>query len=117
MNYDRTERRRGMGYGADQSVAHMKKHDKEVLAFVQDYADGVNAYINQLHPEDYPVEYKLLDYAPEEWTSKKTALLLMYMTKMLAGEMTTSNILMYFALLARKISTCFSLIFLRSPTQ
>ena len=54
LNYDRTERRRGMGYGADQSVAHMKKHDKEVLAFVQDYADGVNAYINQLHPEDYP---------------------------------------------------------------
>ena len=86
LNYDRTERRRGMGYGADQSVAHMKKHDKEVLAFVQDYADGVNAYINQLHPEDYPVEYKLLDYAPEEWTSKKTALLLMYMTKMLAGR-------------------------------
>ena len=86
LNYDRTERRRGMGYGADQSVAHMEKHDKEVLAFVQDYADGVNAYINQLHPEDYPVEYKLLDYAPEEWTSKKTALLLMYMTKMLAGR-------------------------------
>ena len=86
LNYDRTERRRGMGYGADQSVAHMEKHDKEVLAFVQDYADGVNAYINQLHPEDYPVEYKLLDYAPEEWTTKKTALLLMYMTKMLAGR-------------------------------
>lgn len=86
LNYDRTERRRGMGYGADQSVAHMEKHNKEVLAFVQDYADGVNAYINQLHPEDYPVEYKLLDYAPEEWTTKKTALLLMYMTKMLAGR-------------------------------
>ena len=54
LNYDRTERRRGMGYGADQSVAHMEKHDKEVLAFVQDYADGVNAYINQLHPKIIP---------------------------------------------------------------
>ena len=31
LNYDRTERRRGMGYGADQSVAHMEKHDKEVF--------------------------------------------------------------------------------------
>ncbi|MAD96844.1 MAG: penicillin acylase family protein [Flavobacteriaceae bacterium] len=85
INYDRGERRRGMGYGADQSVAYMEKFDKETLQFVQDYADGVNAYIDQLTPEQYPVEYKLLDYGPEKWTAKKTALLLMYMTKMLAG--------------------------------
>ncbi len=85
LNYDRTERRRGMGYGAEQAIAYMKKHDPETLSFVQDYADGVNAYIDQLNPEDYPVEYKLLDYKPEAWSPKKTALLLMYMTKMLAG--------------------------------
>ena len=86
LNYDRTERRRGMGYGAEQSLAYMKEHDPEVLAYIQDYADGVNAYINQLQPKDYPVEYKLLNYAPEAWSPKKTALLLMYMTKMLAGR-------------------------------
>ena len=86
LNYDRSERRRGMGYGADQSMKYMEKNDPETLAFIQDYADGVNAYINQLKPKDYPVEYKLLDYAPEAWTPKKTALLLMYMTKMLAGH-------------------------------
>lgn len=85
INYDRSERRRGMGYGADQALAFMEKQDIETLSFVQDYADGVNAYIDQLDPKDYPVEYKLLDYAPEAWTPKKTALLLMYMTKMLAG--------------------------------
>ncbi|MGV6830532.1 MAG: penicillin acylase family protein [bacterium] len=85
INYDRSERRRGMGHGADQAIAFMEKHDTETLRFVQDYADGVNAYIDQLDPKDYPVEYKLLDYAPEAWTPKKTALLLMYMTKMLAG--------------------------------
>ncbi len=85
LNYDRTERRRGMGYGADQAIAYMKEHDTETLGFIQDYADGVNAYIEQLAQEDYPVEYKLLDYKPEIWTPKKTALLLMYMTKMLAG--------------------------------
>ncbi|MBL87780.1 MAG: penicillin acylase family protein [Winogradskyella sp.] len=85
LDYDRTERRRGMGYGADQAIAYMKEHDKETLGYIQDYADGVNAYIKQLKPEDYPVEYKLLDYKPEAWTPKKTALLLMYMTKMLAG--------------------------------
>ena len=85
LNYDRSERRRGMGYGADQAIAYMKKYDTETLSFVQDYADGVNAYIDQLDPKDYPVEYKLLNYEPEAWTPKKTALLLMYMTKMLAG--------------------------------
>ncbi|MEM9077748.1 MAG: penicillin acylase family protein [Bacteroidota bacterium] len=85
LEYDRTERRRGMGYGAEQAIAFMEKNDTETFAFVQDYADGVNAYINQLDPKDYPVEYKLLDYEPEAWSPKKTALLLMYMTKMLAG--------------------------------
>ena len=85
LNYDRTERRRGMGYGADQAIAYMEKYDQETLQFVQDYADGVNAYIDQLDPRDYPVEYKMLGYTPESWSPQKTALLLMYMTKMLAG--------------------------------
>lgn len=84
LNYDRQERRRGMVYGAEQTLKRMSK-DKTTMAFVQAYADGVNSYINQLNPSDYPVEYKLLDYKPEAWTPKKTALLLMYMTKMLAG--------------------------------
>lgn len=56
------------------------------MRYVEAYCDGVNSYINPLKPKDYPVEYKLLDYAPEPWTVKKTALLLMYMTKMLAGR-------------------------------
>lgn len=84
LNYDRQERRRGMGFGAEQALIKMSE-DKQTTAFVQAYADGVNSYINQLDPNSYPVEYKLLDYKPEAWTPKKTALLLMYMTKMLAG--------------------------------
>jgi penicillin amidase len=39
-----------------------------------------------LQINDLPVEYKLLDYKPELWTAKKTALLLMYMTDMLCGK-------------------------------
>jgi penicillin amidase len=84
LNYDRQERRRGMDYGAEQTVIKMSE-DKENLALVNAYADGVNSYINQLVAKNYPVEYKLLDYKPEAWSPKKTALLLMYMTKMLAG--------------------------------
>ena len=84
LNYDRQERRRGMGFGAEQTVKKMSE-DPKTLAVVQAYADGVNSYIDQLDSKDYPVEYKLLDYKPEAWTPNKTALLLMYMTKMLAG--------------------------------
>jgi penicillin amidase len=98
LNYDRQERRRGMGYGAEQSLKKMAE-DEETMAIAKAYADGVNSYINQLHPKDYPVEYKLLDYTPEAWTPKKTALLLMYMTKMLAGgdeDMENTNALRLF---------------------
>ena len=85
LNYDRTERRRGMVFGAEQSLKAMED-DPETMSYIEAYADGVNQYINTLKPENFPVEYKLLDYVPEPWTIKKTALLLMYMTKMLAGS-------------------------------
>ncbi|MBE9488871.1 MAG: penicillin acylase family protein [Bacteroidetes bacterium] len=84
LDYDRQERRRGMGFGAENAMEKMKE-DPEMISFLEAYRDGINSYINQLKPENYPVEYKLLDYKPELWTTKKTALLLMYMTKMLAG--------------------------------
>jgi penicillin amidase len=98
LNYDRQERRRGMVFGAEQALKKMSE-DEETTAITQAYADGVNSYINQLDPKDYPVEYKLLDYKPEIWTPKKTALLLMYMTKMLAGgdeDMENTNALRLF---------------------
>ncbi len=84
LNYDRQERRRGMVYGAEQTIKKMSE-DEQTARLVEAYTDGFNNYIKQLDPKDFPVEYKLLDYKPEEWTPKKTALLLMYMTKMLAG--------------------------------
>ena len=83
LTYDRQERRRGMVYGAEQTIKKMSEDSD--LEFTQAYAEGVNSYVNQLESKDLPVEYKLLDYKPEAWSPKKTALLLMYMTKMLAG--------------------------------
>jgi penicillin amidase len=83
LAYDRQERRRGMVYGAEQTIKKMSEDSD--LKFTQAYAEGVNSYVNQLEAKDLPVEYKLLDYKPEAWSPKKTALLLMYMTKMLAG--------------------------------
>ncbi|WP_370392080.1 penicillin acylase family protein [uncultured Winogradskyella sp.] len=85
ITYDRQQRRLGMVYGAEQALEKMKD-DEETLSYLKAYSDGVNAYINSLESGQYPVEYKLLDYNPEPWTIKKTALLLMYMTKTLASR-------------------------------
>ena len=84
LNYDREQRRKGMIYGAENSFEIMKR-DKESMSYLEAYKDGVNAYINELNPEDYPIEYKLLDYKPEAWNIEKTTHLLMYMTDMLSG--------------------------------
>ncbi|MGC1204168.1 MAG: penicillin acylase family protein [Flavobacteriaceae bacterium] len=84
LNYDRAQRRKGMGFGAQNSL-EVIKNDTESMLYLEAYKDGVNAYINELKPEDYPVEYKLLDYKPEPWTIDKTMDLLMYMTDMLCG--------------------------------
>ena len=84
LNYDRAQRRKGMGFGADNTLEAMK-NDPEAIAFLEAYTEGVNNYISQLKSKDYPVEYKLLGYKPEFWSIKKTALLLMYMTDMLCG--------------------------------
>ena len=84
IDYDRAQRRKGMGFGAEKALENMRK-DAQIEGFIEAYKDGVNSYIESLASENYPVEYKLLDYKPELWTTEKTALLLMYMTDMLAG--------------------------------
>lgn len=78
LDFDRTARRKGMVYAAEQALVAMEKN-AAVDEAVSAYAEGVNAYINTLNYADYPLEYKLLDYAPETWTSLKSALLLKYM--------------------------------------
>lgn len=81
---DRKMRRLGMVYAAHIAVAESQKDPLTKLA-TDRYTEGVNAYINTLQPKDYPIEYKLLNYSPEQWNPLKTALLLKYMSYDLAG--------------------------------
>ena len=83
IDVDRMQRRIGMGYGAEVAQDYISK-DPASKALIDAYCAGVNAYIKTLKPKDYPVEYKLLDYAPEPWTSLKVALLLKNMANMLS---------------------------------
>jgi penicillin G amidase len=86
LDFDRFQRRIGMVYGARQSLAAMMA-DPVIRNTLQAYTAGVNAYIQSLSPKDYPLEYKLLDYAPEAWSPLKCALLL----KMMAYNLTARN--------------------------
>src|SRR5690606_7084841 len=43
----------------------------EMMAMVEAYVQGVNDYIRTLQPKNYPLEYKLLSAAPEEWSVRK----------------------------------------------
>lgn len=98
LNRDLNTRRMGMAYGAEKAVQEIS-NDPHISKIIQAYADGVNAYINQLSPSDYPVEYKVLDIAPEQWEPIKTAYLLKNMTRILAGrnnDVRTSNTIQYF---------------------
>ena len=62
-----------MDLAADQCVEGWKKFPK-YYQYVERYTDGVNAFIEQLKPKEYPIEYKMLNASPDPWTPKKTAL-------------------------------------------
>jgi len=83
LENDRLMRRIGMGYGAENAQSFITK-DEESRRQIQAYCDGINAYISSLSPAQYPVEYKLLNYAPEQWQTLKVALLLKNMANMLS---------------------------------
>lgn len=80
LDYDRATRRSGMAFGATRSENLVKKEEPAAYAQMVAYAKGVNAYIETLSYKNYPIEYKLLDYAPEEWTPFKTFLQLKQMS-------------------------------------
>jgi len=75
LDYDRTQRRRGMVYAAENALAAMEANPI-AASMVNSYTNGINQYIQALHYKNLPVEYKLLGYEPELWTNLKCALLL-----------------------------------------
>lgn len=85
LEYDRQQRRFGMVYGAENALKAML-NDPSGKEAAEAYTAGVNAWISSLAARDLPVEYKLLDYAPEPWTPLKCALLLKFMSYDLAGR-------------------------------
>ncbi len=84
LEIDRYNRRMGMVYGAENTLKGILKNPLSKM-MVMAYTDGVNSYIHSLAPKDYPIEFKLLNYAPEEWKPINCAFLLKLMSETLAG--------------------------------
>ena len=85
LNNDRNMRRIGMVFGAKNSLREMES-DESTKIVLNAYTAGVNAFIENCTYSDLPLEYRLLDYAPEKWNNLKTALFLKYMSYDLSGE-------------------------------
>ncbi|OQY93560.1 MAG: penicillin acylase family protein [Sphingobacteriales bacterium UTBCD1] len=84
INYDRETRRLGMGYAAEKALKEIES-DPVSKNGCDAYTSGVNAFINSLTYATMPLEYKLLDYKPEEWSNLKISLFLKQMSRTLAG--------------------------------
>ncbi len=73
LEYDRLQRRIGlkdMVIDFHNQIMENEYNNKLVTA----YTNGVNDYIESLSPSDYPIEFKLLDYKPEKWTTEKSCM-------------------------------------------
>lgn len=74
----------GIPEAAKESATYMLQ-DREVASALQAYANGVNAYIATLKPEQLPFEFRLLGHTPEAWKVTNAALLLKFMAFSLSG--------------------------------
>ncbi|WP_276134595.1 penicillin acylase family protein [Polluticoccus soli] len=85
LRFDREQRRKGMVFGAEKSLAAMEA-DPRTKQMLDAYKTGVNEYIASLNYRNLPIEYKLMGFEPEPWTNLKSALLLKYMADDLTGK-------------------------------
>ncbi len=85
LKRDRFMRRIGMVIGAENTIKALSQ-DTIAQKVMTAYTKGINAYIQTLGYQNFPIEFKLLGYSPEPWTPLKTALLLKYMAWDLSGK-------------------------------
>ncbi|MEM9837067.1 MAG: penicillin acylase family protein [Bacteroidota bacterium] len=88
---DRRQIRHGYRAAARNSEATWQQYFPEDYALTSTYTAGINAFIAQLSPEDYPLEFKLLDYAPEPWSVYKSALVTKGMSQSMTDRWTDAQ--------------------------
>lgn len=97
INYDKLQRRKGLVIGAKKNI-EIWQQDPNATQLLQKFVDGINTYIENLAPKDYPIEFKLLDYDPEPYSLLKVALYLKSMEQTLNSrdeDLESSNTLQW----------------------
>lgn len=84
VDFDKEQRRLGMKFAAENTLKEVEKNPEAITRYTA-YTNGVNSYIHSLLQSDLPIEYKILNFQPEEWTNLRTMLLLKMMAKNLAS--------------------------------
>lgn len=85
LDFDKNKRRKGLAESARLSIETWKKFP-ETFSLVEAYSDGVNQYIRELDPSEYPVEYKIMGFSPELWSPFRSALFHKSMSEVLCGR-------------------------------
>lgn len=75
LDHDLMRRRFGLREAARSMAATFAQNPGTQKA-VKAYSEGINAYIAALPERDWPLEFKLLGYAPEPWNAEKVGLLI-----------------------------------------
>ena len=79
VSVDSSSRALGLARAGEQKFASIDKSSASYRAVVA-YSDGVNAWIDQLQPRDYPMEYRLLGGKPVRWEPINSVYFLMRMS-------------------------------------
>lgn len=98
LEYDRYNRRIGLKRMTEEFYQNARK-DARLNAMLEAYSAGVNAYIDQLSYDEYPLEFKLLNYAPEKWSPMKSCLAYAMLSNSLSrgdADLENTNALMLF---------------------
>ncbi len=84
---DTHNRRLGnLHYAKKRLVKWHELASEESKSYLEQYAKGVNAYINQLDPKDFPFEYKLFNHSPVEFEQLHSTLIVTKMAQRLCGR-------------------------------
>jgi penicillin amidase len=82
---DLADRRRGFPWAAERTMAGLDS-SALIARAARAYAAGVNAWIDQLHPAELPLEYRLLSARPARWRPIDTFYLFLQMAYTLAWD-------------------------------
>jgi penicillin G amidase len=85
VEYDKRQRILRLRAVSDRVAAQLSAQDR---LFFEAYARGVNAYINQ-HPDNLPIEFRLLHYSPRAWTPADSVLVGIAMSQLLNPQYET----------------------------